>query len=80
MWEWRARSDLVEGGDDFDGGGFGEGGAVERDAGERVGGYGGDWFGDVAAECGEEAGPRVTISGLTLCTKRRCLRGLRGAE
>ena len=34
--------EFLEGGEDADGGGFGEGGAVERDAREGVGGFAGD--------------------------------------
>jgi len=40
--------EFLEGGDDFDGGGFGDGCVVEREAGEGVGGLGGD--GSDAAE------------------------------
>ena len=38
----RSALEFLEGGDDADGGGFGEGGAVEREEGEGVGGLGGD--------------------------------------
>ena len=42
--------EFLEGGEDADGGGFGEGGAVEGDAGERVGRFPGDGFGVRFAE------------------------------
>jgi hypothetical protein len=52
----RARSiieaslELLEGGEDFEGGGFGLGGPLQVEAFERVGRRGGDWFGGVAAD------------------------------
>ena len=49
MWELV----LLERRDDVDGGGFGDGGAVECEAGERVGGLAGDGRGHAAAEAVE---------------------------
>ena len=49
MWELV----LLERRDDVDGGGFGDGGAVKCEAGERVGGLAGDGRGHVAAEAVE---------------------------
>ncbi len=44
------QSDFLEARDHADGGGFGEGGAVEGEAGEGVGGLAGDGFGGLSPE------------------------------